>query len=183
MATKICVSLFLAVLLVASVTDFTSGTILSKAFLQWTKDQYLLNGSSFHGWCPLEGHWASPWNSAETTVMFGEAKSSVKIETSQVLRGRVALAPNASTTATHLRGEVVEGGKKQLYVADLTCAKVGNKDHLYLVVLPVGGLRTNIAYYDMIRLEPGKSMRPVVSAPEDLLTVHMSRKEALPSTL
>lgn len=183
MITRCGVRLAVAVLVVAWAGQLGGATIMTKAFLQWTKDQYLLNGSSFHGWCPLEGRWGSLWNSAEATVMMGEVKSLVKIETSHVLRGRVALAQNASTTATHLRGEAVEGSKKQLYVADLTCARVGNKDHLYVVVLPVGGLRSNIAFYDMIRREPNTSFRPVSVPPDDHLTVHMDKKKAMPNPL
>lgn len=183
MTTKFGAALVVGVLVVAWAGQPGSATIMTKAFLQWTKDQYLLNGSSFHGWCPLEGHWGSPWNSAEATVVMGELKSLVKIETSRVLRGRVALAQNASTAATHLRGEPVESGKKQLHVADLTCARVGNKEHLYVVVLPVGGLRENIAFYDMIRREAGKSVRPVSVPPDEELTVHMDKKKAMPNPL
>lgn len=183
MIPKLGLKLFVAFLLVAWTEKQVGATFLTKAFLQYTKDQYLLNGSSFHGWCPLEGQWVSPWNAAEATVMMGEAKSLIKIETSQVLRGRVALAQNASSTATHLRGESVESGKKQLYVADLTCAKVGNKDHLYVVVLPVGGLRTNIAFHDMIHREHGTPRGPVSVPPSDQMMVHMSKKEAMPNPL
>lgn len=186
MSVTIEVKIFLTVLVLAWAGRQAAATIMTKAFLQWTKDQYLLNGSSFHGWCPLEGHWVSPWNFAKASVWKGQVKYLLKVETSEVLQGQVSLVYNASTTATHLRGKPTgKGKKKKLYVADLTCANVGNKDHLYVVVLPVGGLRSNVAFYDMIRREAPSLLgpTPLSSAAGDELTVNMAEKEANPNPL
>ena len=183
MTVTIRVKLALTLLLMAWGGRLGSATIMTKAFMQWTKDQYLLNGSSFHGWCPLEGNWVSPWNSATVSVQAKQNNYFFKVTTSEVLQGQVRLENNASTTATHLRGKPIKKGKKQLYVADLTCAKVGNKDHLYVVVLPVGGLRSSVAFYDMIRGEAASRLGPIQlssQAGSDLL-VYLPKKEANPN--
>ncbi|MPC09737.1 hypothetical protein E2C01_002356 [Portunus trituberculatus] len=185
MGVALATKLSLAALVVAWTAGLGDASIMSKAFFQWTKDQYLLNGSSFHGWCALEGHWRSPWNSATAIIRKRPMKYFLEIGTSQMIKGRVKLVGNATTLATHLRGKPVRKGKKQLYVADVTCAKVGNKDHLYAVVLPVGGLRSSLAFYDMIRSEGAPKLRPIdlSSTEAKKPIVYMSEKEANPNPL
>ena len=186
MGVTIATKLSLAALVVVAWTvGLGDATIMTKAFLQWTKDQYLLNGSSFHGWCGLEGHWYSPWNFATASVRKGQMKYFLEIGTTEKIKGRVKLAGNATTLATHLRGKPVRKGKKQLYVADITCAKVGNKDHLYVVVLPVGGQRSSLAFYDMIRSEGAPKLKSIGLSSTGVKKpiVYMSEKEANPNPL
>lgn len=185
MGVILAIKLSVAALVVAWSGGLGDASIMSKAFLQWTKDQYLLNGSSFHDWCALEGHWRSPWNSATASVRKGLMKYYLEIGTSEVIRGRVRLTGNVTTLATHLRGKPVGKGKKQLYVADVTCATVGNKDHLYVAVLPVGGSRSSLAFYDMIRSEgvPKLKFIGLSSTEARKPIVYLPEKEANPNPL